>query len=88
MNEKLDELIEYLSNLNYGGEFDCAIDNHIEVLKEHSVLDADLLEVCEVYGDMITRRTYLDEFIHDYYKSVIKSVCNVVEIFKENNREQ
>lgn len=83
MNEKLDEIIEYLSNHNYGGEYDCAINNHTDVLKEHNVEDADILEVCDVCGDMVERRTFLDEFIHDYYKSVIKAVCNVISTYKE-----
>lgn len=83
MNEKLDEIIEYLNQINYGGEYDCAIENHMEVLKEQNVEDYDLLEICEVCGDMITRKTYLEEFIHDYYRSVIKTVCNAIETFKE-----
>ena len=83
MNEKLDEIIEYLNNINYGGEYDCAIDNHMEVLKKQNVENYDLLEICEGSGDMIERKTYLDEFIHDYYKSVIKTVCNAIETFKE-----
>lgn len=83
MNEKLDEIIEYLNQINYGGEYDCAIENHMEVLKAQNVEDYDLLEVCEVCGDMVERKTYLDEFIHDYYKSVIKTVCNAIETFKE-----
>jgi hypothetical protein len=83
MNTKLDEIIEYLNNITYGGEYDCAIDNHMEVLKEHNVEDEDMLEICEVYGDMVTRRTFLDDFIHDYYKSIIKTICNAIETFKE-----
>jgi hypothetical protein len=83
LNEKLYEIIDILTNYTFGGEYDCAIENHREVLKEHNVEDTDMLEVCEVYGDYITRRTYLDDFIHDYYKSVIKSVCNVIETYKE-----
>lgn len=83
LNNKLDEIIEYLNNVNYGGEYDCAIDNHLDVLTEHNVDDICMLEICDVNGDVVTFRTYLDEFIHDYYESVIKTVCNAIETYKE-----
>lgn len=83
MNDKLDEIIEFLSNVDCGGEFDCAIENHRGILKEHNVEDADMLEICEVCDDMITTRTYFDDFIHDYYKSVIKTVCDAIETYKK-----
>lgn len=83
MSEKIDEIIEFLNNTSYGGEYDCAIENHRDILEEHGVGDYDMLEIDEVCGDMITRRTYFDEFIHDYYKSVIQSVCKAIETFKQ-----
>lgn len=83
MNEKLNEIIEFINNMDFGGEYDCAIENHRDVLKEHRVVDYDVLEITDGCEDMTERRTFLDEFIHDYYKSVVKSVCNVIETYKE-----
>jgi hypothetical protein len=83
MNDKLNEIIEFLHNYNFGEEFDCAIENHRDVLEEHNISDYDMLEIAEICGDMITTRTDLEEFIHDYYKSVIESVCKVLESYKK-----
>jgi len=79
------EIIEVLTNYNYGGEYDCAIENHMDVLKKYKVEYPDLLNVCEIYGDEIINKCYFDEFLHDYYKSVIKSVINVLKSFKEDD---
>ena len=79
------EIIEVLTNYNYGGEYDCAIENHMDVLKKYRVRDSDLLEICDVYT-VTEHRCYFDEFLHDYYKSVIESVVNVLKSFKDDDK--
>lgn len=38
LNEKISEIIEFMSNVDYGGEFNCAIDNHLEYLNSMELI--------------------------------------------------
>ena len=78
----LNEIIDYLNNFDYGGEYYPAIDNHMEVLKQYGINEG-YWEITQEYGDLIENAGGLEDFLQDYYKSVIKSVCNVIETFKE-----
>ena len=80
--DKLDEIIDILKDYNCGGEYDCATENHMDVLKKYSVEYTDLLNICDIYGDEIINKCDFDEFLHDYYKSVIESIVNVLKSFQ------
>lgn len=78
----LDDIIEYLNKFDNGGEYYPAIDNHMEVFRQYGI-DEGYCEIIQEYGDLIESRGDLKDFLQDYYKSVIKSVSNVIETFKE-----
>jgi len=82
MSEKIDEIISFLNNYDFGGEYNCAIDNHIELLQRYGV-DNGYWEICRMSGDLVETAGGLDDFLEEYYKSVIKSVCNVLETYKK-----
>lgn len=77
----LDEIISYLKNMNFGGEYDCATNNYVDLFKEYGI-DDGFFEICECVGDSVISKGDLEEFLKDYYKAVIESVCKVIETFK------
>jgi len=78
----LDDIIEILNNFDYGGEYYPAVDNHTDVFEQYGI-NKGYWEITQVHDDLIQSEGGLKDFLQDYYKSVIKSVCNVIETFKE-----
>lgn len=88
----LDEIIEYLQNINFGGEYDCATDNYCELFSKYGIdLGIDYIADIDSYtpiGSMqsvvtgATIKADFGDFIHEYYKAVIQSVCNVISTYK------
>lgn len=83
INKLLDAIEAYISDNDCNGELDCAIDNHAQVFIKHNVKDYDVLEICNLDEGKIVHKAYLEDFIRDYYESVIESVCNVIRSYKE-----
>ena len=93
----LDEIIEFLMNTNFGGEYDCAIENYRELFSTYGInLGIDCIADIDSYTpigsrqNMVTSatiKTDFEEFIQEYYKAVIQSVCNVIRTFKEDENE-
>lgn len=84
LKDKISKIINYVNNIDYGGEYNCAIDNHMDLFRQYGI-DGGYWEICQVIGDMIESKGSLEDFLEEYYKSVIKSVCNVLETFKEED---
>jgi hypothetical protein len=82
LKDKMSEIIEFMSNVDYGGECNCAIDNHFDLFKQYGI-SKGYWEICQVIEDMVESKGDLNDFLLEYYKSVIKSACNVLETFKE-----
>lgn len=80
--DKISEITEFINKVDYGGEYNCAIDNHLDLFKQYGI-NKGYWEICQVIEDMIENKGDLNDFLLEYYKSVIKSVCNVLETFKE-----
>ena len=89
----LNDVIEFLNNTNFGGEYNCAIDNYHELFSKYGInlgidciADIDSHTPVGSFSSVVTGvdiKADFEEFIQEYYKEVIKSVCNVISTFKE-----
>lgn len=93
----LDDIIEFLKNTNFGGEYDCATENYRELFAKYNIDPGiDCIADVDSYtpvGSMksittdVTVKADFEDFIQEYYRAVIESVCNAIATFKEGKNE-